>query len=425
MRSPAPLTARFTLLGLMLFALATGCSKPRLGGAGEQSSSARPQGSRGSSGDSIDPSRCIQEYLIGGTRTCARLRDGNYRCRGRNEFLESTHGNWPNIPQARFESGFPGPWDKLQIEDGKTCGLRAGRLYCWGDNARAEFRPFDEGTSRPFKLGEPTLVYGFPPDITHFAVRGFHLCALNKTGKITCRIASLETITFDNVPAGVEQIVAGSDTFCVRTKQEVWCFGAQPYAFEGGDPTFSEDVFNPGPRRLVKIEGLQGRLVHLGMAGDSGCVLNEAGEVWCWGPTPFGQWGDGTVASCENGCPGLNHRAGHRAKVPPARELAVAGPQICTLSKSGEVWCWGASNYFPDVQLKNPQTIPAKVGLLGNDNVHVYGGDGHWCVEKPDQRLLCWGENDFGQISSGPCRPGMMDARSCPLLEVKFDRECE
>src|SRR5687768_8449181 len=63
---------------------------------------ARGTTNRGSETEALtsDPSRCAQEYFVGTERICAKLKDGSFRCRGSNEFKQSTHGNWPGLPPS-------------------------------------------------------------------------------------------------------------------------------------------------------------------------------------------------------------------------------------------------------------------------------------------------------------------------------------
>jgi len=310
---------------------------------------------------------------------------------------------------------FPGPWEHLTIGAQRTCGARQGRLWCWGDNSKGHFLESNAGTSAPQVLAEPTLVEDFPRGIVAIDIEGIHVCTLDKASQVTCKLAFRQLLTYPNLPKNVEEIAAGSSTVCVRTRQEVWCHGGEPWALEGGDPSSTAWVFSPKPLNLVKVEGIPGPLKALSQR----CVLNEAGEVWCWATNNGGQWGDGTAArNCDAGCPGLNLRAGHRAKLPPAVQIASSGGQVCAITHAAEVWCWGDSMVSEHIDMVSPQPLPAKVELLGNDNLRVYAGD-HWCVEKLDHRLFCWGNNNYQQISDQPCTP----RSDCPLTEVKFSCE--
>ena len=336
-------------------------------------------------------SRCAQEYFIGDNRVCARLADGSYRCRGQNTFAESTHGNWPGLPPPSSHcQAFPGPWEQLTLSSSRSCATRAGRLWCWGQN-RGAFR-----AAGPEVVDEPVLVEGVPPDVVGIDIGGIDICTLHRTGQVQCKAGASAFVSYPNLPKGVEEIAAVAATvLCLRTRDEVWCHGGEPWALEGGDPSGTASIFSPKPWKLVKIEGIPGPLRSMSVR----CVLNEAGEVWCWGRNSMGQWGDGTAArDCDNGCPGWNLRAARRARVPKASQIASSGGQTCAVTHDGAVWCWGESAANQRIDLPQRQLLPGKVELLGSDKLRVYAGN-QWCVEKQDHRLLCWGSTDYLQIA--------------------------
>lgn len=363
-----------------------------------------------------DPSRCVQEYFVRADHICARLKDGSYRCRGSNEFKQATHGNWPGLPAPTSSlQAFPGPWQDLVPGSRRSCGLRGGRLWCWGQNAREQIRKYDAGTVRPTIIAEPTPAEGVPPEVIDIDMEDIHLCALHKTGEATCKLGTSDVISYRGLPSGAEEIAAGLWSICIRTRQDVWCHGNEAWAVEGADPSEPATARSPGSPALFKIAGVPGPLESISLQ----CVLNEAGEVWCWGSNYFGELGDGSDrSSCDGGCPGLKPKTGHRAKLPPARQISANGAQVCAVTDAGEVWCWGRlaaiGSTDPEVQ-----DVPRKIEALGDDNLRVYAAD-QLCVEKQDHRLLCWGDNDHQQISDQRCRP---EPSACPLTEVKFSCE--
>lgn len=397
--------------------LALGCTRTKTPLSDDKGTGAATPRAGAAQSSAADPSRCVQEYFVAADRICARLRDGSYRCRGNNEHKQSTHGNWPGLPPPTATlQAFPGPWQELVANARGTCGRRGGRLWCWGDNTQEWIQRFDVNAANLAIVAEPMLVEGVPPNVIDVDMQGIHLCALHDNRQATCKMGSPEVAVYSNLPEAAEQVVASVSSVCVRTRHDVWCHGNESWAVENADPSEASTSRSSGPPELFKIEGIPGPL----RAMSQHCVLNEAGEVWCWGSNYGGLLGDGSAPrSCDGGCPGLKPRTGHRAKLPPARQLSSNGVQVCAVTDAGEVWCWGEPSGIELEKASTPHLLPVKLERLGNDNLRVHAAR-QLCVEKQDQRLLCWGNNDQLQISDQRCGG---TGSLCPLTEVKFSCE--
>lgn len=408
---------RSLVVGFVSLVLTFGCTRVKeLVSEGKSTGAAAPRAGAKQS-TAPDPSRCVQEYFIRADHICARLKDGSYRCRGDNEYKQATHGNWPGLPAPTPSlQAFPGPWQELVPGLRRSCGLRSGRLWCWGENAREQIRRYDAGTVHPTVIAEPALAEGVPSEVIDIDMEDIHLCALHKTGEANCKLGTPAVVSYRGLPAGAEEVAAGLWSLCLRTRQEVWCHGKEAWAVEGADPSEPAAPRSQGSPALFKIAGIPGLLTSISMQ----CVLNEAGEVWCWGSNYFGELGDGSEShsSCEGGCPGLKPKTGHRAKLPPARQISSNGAQVCAVTEAGEVWCWGRSVGLGSAKAE-VQGVPLEIEALGDDNLRVYVAD-QLCVEKRDHRLLCWGKNDHQQISDQRCG---LERSECPLTEVKFSCE--
>src|SRR5690606_16496001 len=100
---------------------------------------------------------CVEQYYVEKYRVCARVRDGSYRCQGDNRYLQSTHGQWPGLPQPEGDvRAFPGEWDDISLGS-TTFATKGGRLYAWGNNVMGRITWDAEE-----HLAEPMLEPVFP-----------------------------------------------------------------------------------------------------------------------------------------------------------------------------------------------------------------------------------------------------------------------
>ncbi len=116
--------------------------------------------------------------------------------------------------------------------------------------------------------------------------------------------------------------------------------------------------------------------VQLAIGDMHSCVLNRDGSVFCWGEPK-------TL---------MTPPAGLRA-----RFIASSGLFTCAIALDDSVVCWGFKNAEPPTGLK---AVHIAVGSNGN----YYGfdattpnpltsADRHACAVKPDNSVVCWGDN--------------------------------
>jgi hypothetical protein len=94
----------------------------------------------------------------------------------------------------------------------------------------------------------------------------------------------------------------------------------------------------------------------------------------------------------------------------PVKQVISCNVVTCVLSFAGEVTCWGAGS---NGQLGRGST--SNVYQLSSSSAIIFdqptitvtqisGISGHACALFTNQRLRCWGQNDFGGLGQGHSR---------------------
>ena len=252
-----------------------------------------------------------------------------------------------------------------------TCGV-TGRheVFCWGMSAHGELGP----TTR---LQDCSLQFG--PGIA---------CS-----PVPVRSSSLEAV----------DVVTGlMHTCALAADGRAICWGGNVYGQVGTGS--STDALTPtvvaGALRFTQL--VAGRM-HT-------CGITTSGEAWCWGWDHAGQLGAGDVSSgtCTYFATGpcsLTPRlvvGGHRWA-----RLAASEKSTCGLTTDGDVYCWGLGTGSSDGlycqaadNLTGCTRVPVLLVSLERYRSAVVG-DVHWCEQRLDKTVECWGANYFGAFGNG------------------------
>jgi len=132
-------------------------------------------------------------------------------------------------------------------------------------------------------------------------------------------------------------------------------------------------------------------VIAVGTGEDHSCFVTAAGAVLCFGENEDGQLGDGT---------GDDRKTPALVEGLASGKIAVGGGNhfTCALGSSGTVVCWGDND---DGQLGNgtvddSRTPVAVLGLTGATRLAV--GERHACAITAAATVVCWGDNDDGQL---------------------------
>lgn len=252
----------------------------------------------------------------------------------------------------------------LDVGLGHTCRVEPdGTVSCWGENWGGQL-----GIRRSPASTRPVRVAGLE-DVAFLSAGRAHTCAVTNAGVVRCW--------------------GGNDSGQL------------------GDGTTEA---SPTP---VTVQGLDGPAVAVSAGGGHSCAVTANGEVWCWGSGESGELGDGRGFSEE--APALPHATTPtrvQGLTAPAVEVTTGYSHTCALTAPGGVECWG-TNYGgqlgdgvgpapltpedqPVPELR--RSSPAPVDGLSSGVVAVASGTTHTCALTASGHVLCWGENDMGQL---------------------------
>jgi alpha-tubulin suppressor-like RCC1 family protein len=182
----------------------------------------------------------------------------------------------------------------------------------------------------------------------------------------------------------------GYHSFCcaARCDGSVWCWGGNTYG-QLGDGTITT---RPAP---VRLTGLPRPATALGNGYQTACAVLDDGSVWCWGRG--GEGGLGAPGTPQSMVPvrvsGLTE---------PAVSVAVGGLRFCAVLESGALVCWG-ENQRGQIALDggSPRPAATRVTALRGEVAEVVAGQFHTCARRRDGTVSCWGQNTFGTLADG------------------------
>ena len=132
-------------------------------------------------------------------------------------------------------------------------------------------------------------------------------------------------------------------------------------------------------------------------AGNShSCGVTYIGAAKCWGSNFNGELGSGTNTSTN--IPGAVVGLGSGVLA-----VTAGGSHSCALTSAGDLRCWGSNAYG---QLGNGKAgvdsnVPVPVIWLQGSIIAVAAGRNHTCAVKETGAVVCWGDNQYGQLGTG------------------------
>jgi alpha-tubulin suppressor-like RCC1 family protein len=352
-----------------------------------------------------------RSVAAGGSLTLEVLDDGTLWSVGFNESGQLGIDSTTN-QTAPGRVGSAADWKAVfvnQVQAGSTFGIRTnGNLWAWGSNSSGqlgignttqETSPVQVGSSAwKFVAPGSTHILGVQSDASLWA------WGLNTSGQVgngntaspqSIPVAILAGTTWKAAAAGCVHSLA------VKSDGTLWAWGSNSVGQVGDGTTI--DV-TTGPKQI----GIESTWMSVAAAYTSSFAIKSDGTLWAWGANNVGQLGDGTTTDVATGPKQIgtdtNWKKISSAGTSNARTFSLA------IKTDGTLWAWGV-NTDGNLGIGNHinQWSPTQVGSATNWK-RAFAGSGKTNVTthkassaalKTDGSFYTWGDNYFGQLSTG------------------------
>ena len=183
------------------------------------------------------------------------------------------------------------------------------------------------------------------------------------------------------------EITAGERHTCAVTSAGVRCWGNNNYG-QLGDGTDTDRA------TAVPVTGLPGGVASAAAGARHTCAVAGSGAVMCWGENHDGQLGDGTRVD-RNAPVAVTGLAGG------VKVVAAGERHTCAVTSDGKVLCWGNNHYGQlgdgtEVDRDSPVAVSGLTGVAA-----LAAGRRHTCALTAHGGVVCWGANHDGQLGDG------------------------
>lgn len=351
------------------------------------------------------PASQAQVLSAGIAHSCAIDAGGGVQCWGANGSGQLGDGSFSSrtVP-ARVKRLNAGIVAVAASAAERSCAVRAtGEVLCWGST-------------------DPTGANLTPPQPTPAAIDGLtgvvaialgsgHACALQSNGALLCwgvngrgqlglgmtggRVDLPAQVSGFGPGSGVVAIAAGRTHTCaVKSDQSVYCWGDNQLGALGDGTTTDRSM-----PTLVATLGAGSGTTQISAGDGYSCAARNNGAAMCWGTNGAGQLGNGS----------------RTASLVPVYALGLGSAAVgtgvylshaCARTSGGAMFCWGGNSngQLGDGTLTDrlipvtPLTLGVGEGA-GVDAIAV--GGGHSCARKNTGAVVCWGQNQTGQLGNG------------------------
>ena len=190
---------------------------------------------------------------------------------------------------------------------------------------------------------------------------------------------------YEGSTAATAIAAGGTHTCALLDNQTVQCWGDNTYGQVG-------DATNTDSNIPVAVSGIT-TATAITAGGNHSCALLADATVECWGKNTLGQLGDGTNSD--------SNTPVAVSGITTATAITAGDRHTCALLDNQTVECWGRNFWgqLGDNTGSNSNTPVAVSGIT--TATAITAGGNHSCALLDNQTVECWGSNSYGQIGDG------------------------
>lgn len=339
---------------------------------------------------------------VGNAHACG-IRAGHLYCWGYDHYGQVGNGSGSSADvESPTPIGSAADWTVVSAGGNSTCAIRAGRLYCWGSDGTGEA---GNGPTSSANVTYPKPV-GTATDWTTVSAGGSNACGL-RAGRLYCWGDDTLSLVGDNAPYGNAvpspkqigtfsdwtSVDVGTQNACAIRVGHLYCWGYDMGGGAGNGSATNATVKSPQP--ISSAGGWTKATVGHGFA----CAIHS-GALYCWGSDTDGQLGNGSASSSN-----VTYPKPVAAAATDWTRVSAGGFHTCAI-RAADLYCWGSDGLGevgngPETHanVTYPKPISTsinwtKVDAGGNSSCGI--GDGH---------MYCWGSDGTGEAGNGPGGP--------------------
>lgn len=359
----------------------------------------------------------------GFANTCGIRSDNQIYCWGSNTNSIMGFANTYSLSYP-VEIAGGGVWKATSVGKGSSCGIKSDdTLWCWGQNTSGQLG--DNTTTNRWNV---TAVSG-GGTWKSISMGAGYACGIKSDNTAWCWGSNYAGATGQNTTTGTTpiptQITGGGSwkiletgdddirphTCGIKSDDTLWCWGSNSDGRTGlntmaGNTLLPTQVTGGGTWKSLSIAGRQ----FYGFT----CAIKSDDTLWCWGDNDiFTQLGDGT--SVDKSVPTQVSGGGTWKQVGASETFA------CAVKMDNSAWCWGTGFYNVPTAVTGGGSWRMWSGNLGiktDRSAHTWdfmtpptpvtGGvvwdsvsttQSHQCGLTNTGNLLCWGSNNYGQLT--------------------------
>jgi len=287
-------------------------------------------------------------------------------------------------------------YGNVSTGDVHACAIKAGALYCWGDNDEGEL-----GAGNNSNTSTPVVVSGLGQNVTGVAAGAKHTCAVQGTalycwgsgGSYQLGSGNSHNSNIPVAVAGMTNVTAvsaGYDHTCAIQAGALYCWGGNGAGQVGNTNSFSQST-------PYAVPGFQTGVTAVSAGYQQTCAAMN-GYLYCWGRNNSGELGIAENVTSMSQSPS-------KMALPPIAGLKMVtavsshGSSVCSVA-NGMPFCWGTNQYGQlGIGNKTSVNVPTAVfGLVGVGQLEV--SSDHGCSLTMGT-VYCWGSNSSGQLGDG------------------------